>query len=659
MHILRRMVEKMVRLIAQHTLAAFLVAIIIAGSASYIAAPRLWGQSYTVSIVAKLPTVPGAGKLYGFAEIIATAPGAKPIAKIVEIKPGQGEIKAQINTYELVKSSKKNIASAKNPAMLKIFKEEASAITVLLMLYDDKGNHYLGSAIVGSYDIALAKYKNPLKAVEKDPYLVLHAGTIIIPAKRFALVNVTQLYANIVEKYYQEPLLKNKTTQRTRAAATGTRLPSGCEVVTIKNYKQYGLQLTDSDFITIPDLYNAQPPSSYMQHLQGGLSDTEKKLMYREFAEKFSTRVYIPSTCPLDSAIYNALREWYDPLWDQEPRLAGLLTLQAFWTKIAKNIGIYFEPNHYPTWQDASIYLKSIEDAPLLRLAGVCQSGCTSNNLQFQLAISANEGRYYKNGLSIANTIFIGEERKAVTSGLGLTDLSLHYLDQGYVGFIITKNLYIYSSGDGVFIDYYVTKKNVPDYQGVSHEYWVVEPIVAFTPLQGVSVDWDSLRGIRVKTGSSEYQAYMDKYYELVGATRSNYVWKSFHLQPSDSILEVIDTNKVYSYRTSIAGAVIGVLQMPLKWVISAVVGEEGGLASTLAAISGNLISYAYTNYGETAIIVKLKVSSLEPYGGGDFDLVKMTPHLGYPSENLYFTSNEEQYSWYPIFITYFIVYRG
>ncbi len=652
-----KLVEKMVKLIAQHALATILIVALLASSASYIIAPRLRGPSYTVSIVAQLPSIPRAGKLFGLAEVIATAPGTKPLTKIVEIKPGLHELRVKINTYQLVQSSKKNLALAKNPTRLRLAKEEASAITILLMLYDEKGHHYLGSTIIGSYDIALARYKNPLKAykaVEKDPYLILHAGTITIQKNKFALVNVTTLYKNIVDKYYSKPGTAKQIRNRT-AISPASRLPSGCEVVTIENYKHYDLQLSSDDFIALPQLYSAQPPSSYMQHLQG-LSNTEKEIIYHEFAEKFSTRVYIPATCPLSTAMYNALTEWYDHLWSQEPRLAGLLTLQELWTKIAKNAGIYLEPLHYPVWQDASIYdIKSLNNAPILRLAGVCQSGCT-NNIEFEVGVSRARYDYYKNGLSIANIIFLGKERKALylkpPQMASLTPLDMK--DQ--VAFVL-GNINIYSDADGIFIDYYVSKKALEDSRGNSHEYWVITPITAFTPLQNVNIDLDSIHAKRLHISDSEYLEYMNKYEEIIGATKAEYAWMHIDIPPSDNIIETIDETNATKEKTSIAGAVIGLSEILLNKVIASV--ATGGLATVLTDIAGSLISYAYNSYGISAIAIGFELETHTNFAGGHADIVKMTPYLGYPPSDLYFTSNGEQYSWYPIFVTYFVIYKG
>ena len=645
-------------------LAALVALLVLSTGIAYYITPWL-SESYTLNITVEIPRIHSGGKLYGWVEVIASAPGAKPLTKTVWVKPGARTVTVMLDATKLVKESKKAIRSA-SPERARLLRDEASTVTVVLMLYDGEGRHYLASTIIGSYDIALKKYRDlgkAFRAVEQNPYLVLQAGALLVKAEAFSMVNVTSLYESIIEEYYRLPNPAKhleKPVAGAHVAPSGLGLPAGCTVVTIDNYKNYDLLLTDEDFIVLPELYNAKTPESFKQHLQG-LSSSEKERVYKEFKTKFSTAVYIPASCPLYRAINYAMALWYDPnLW-KGPALAGLRTLQGFWLREAENAGISLNPFRRIRWVDVSTQnIQRIDNAPLLRLAGVCQSGC-KDNVDFQIIVSAGESSYYKNGISIANIIFLGEEASIQYMNHTAVPLSPSEIKAGDVGFI-TADTTIYSCCDGVFVDYYVGKVTLYDKWGRPHKYWVMTPVIVFTPLQIVHINWSTLHNIVVNYKDSSYGVYMSKYFKLLGATRANYTWKSKYIpavNPGRREGIILDATNYVKQRTSYAGAVIGLAQNLLGLVLSAVL-PPGGAIAKFAGIAGSLISYAYDNYGESMVIISLQAMPRRGFDGGYVEVLKVTPYLGYNPKELYFSSEKySEYPLYPIFITYFIIYRG
>ena len=647
--------------------AALLLAVLLLASTAYYVVLRP-SRGYTLTVMVEVPQLPNAGKLYGWIELIASAPGAKPLTKTAMIKPGARMVTVKLNTAKLVEESRRAIRSS-NPQKSKLLHGKASTVTVLLSLYDSEGHHYLASAVIGSYDIALRRYGSPTRAfhaVEQNPYLVLQAGTLVVKAEAFSIVNVTGLYESIVEQYYRLPsparqhVKANTTTTTRRLEASIPLLPYNlCTVVTMYNYRAYNLPLTSRDFIILPELYNAKTPETFKQHLQG-LTSVGKERVYREFKTKFSTAVYVPASCPIQLAVYSALVQWYDPLSPHD--LVGLLTLQQFWYEIAENAGIPLNPFYTAgvRWVDASTNtIQKLHNAPILRLAGICKTNC-NNNIVFELDVKRTKYSYYKKGISIANLIFMGtSEGKLEIDRDVFVTLWPKELNQGYTGFI-TADLTIYSVADGVFIDYYVKKVTLYDRWGIPHQYWMIMPIVAFTPIQLVDINWATLSSKRVSYiyDYTEYSLLIRNYFKLLGATRANYTWINIYIQGRKDIV-IDDTVGEIGYESSYAGAVVGLAELLLDQLLS-VVAEGQGLITRLLSITGSLISFAYDTYGESKIVITLKATTSPQFGSAHIRVLKMVPYLGWSPRKLYFVgSRYSQQTPYPIFITYFIIYEG
>ena len=628
-------------------LAAALVVVSVLG---YLAPLRL--VSYRLVVEAAVPSVPGTrGPLFGWAELVATAPGARPLTLVEPLKPGQRRVVFDVDATGLVRASRRAVGSARG-VLAEALRGEASSLAVVMFLYDSRGNHYIASAVLGSYEVALARLHDPLKAaklVSRDPYLVLHAGHIVFRAQGFSVVNVTGLYRSIVEKYYGSS--QPRAPGARVAPAAGLRLPGGCTPVTIDNYRSYSLRLTSSDFIVLPDLYNAQPPPSFYQHLQG-VPRAYKTAAYRFMARHYSTAVYVPAnTCSLPRALQAALQAWYDPASQEETPMAGLLTLQDFWKRIA---------GPSAQWVDATKgHVEKITRAPLLRITGVCQADCTSH-IAFIASISVGRFEYHEEGISVAGLIVLPHEpRSKLKLNQAVRMITPYSFMEGDVGFI-TADVVLRSDGDGVFIDYYVDKTTVYDSQGNPHAFWRIEPLIVFLPLQDVAIDWSTLqRSPLIKIGSQAYSSYMAKYYKLMGATRPGFKWKSYSIT-RDTLL---DTTNPVNVETSIAGAVIGLEQSMLGLALTTLIQPEGAVAE-MASIAGSLFSYALTTLGADAVVVKLdaQYDTVNTFNA-NFKLLKVTPYGGY--YNLYFTGLEKGAASVPgplqepLLMTYFIVYKG
>ncbi|NOZ88696.1 MAG: hypothetical protein GXO15_02080 [Crenarchaeota archaeon] len=619
--------------------------------------------SARLTVVVELPEVPGASGLHGWVEVVATAPGAKPLAAAAWAEPGARRVALTLDAGRLIEESRRSLPATSPPRSPRLGGGSA-AVSVLLLLYDSRGRHYLASAVVGSYDVALARLRAPLEAarlVEENPYLVLQAGTLVVHADAFSIVNVTSLYESIVKEYYRLPEGARRGPRSAAGATYGgtrLRLPYGCMPITLDNYMHYDLQLTRDDFIVLPSLYGARPPAEFMWRLQG-LTASERERVYRGFTILFSTAVYVPASCPPSLALYHALARWYDPPGEHSMFvMIGLRRLDDFWRRMAlMTVGV--SDPLIVRWIDSTRgRVEHVWDAPILRLGGVCRSGCTTD-VAFTLTVSAAGASYYKNGLAIANVLVYPREERlldiyAETVGISPLDFKI-----GKTAFI-TADVAITSDGDAVFIDYYIDRVTLYDKLGRPHQYWMIVPVAVFTPLQRVEIDWNSLASVKVRHGSTAYRVFMDKYFRLVGATRANYTWKHVYIYGGGDVQRdvTLDTTYRRGVETSYAGAVVGLSQALLNALVSSVAG--GGAAATLMGIAGSLVSYAYDVYGEDRVIVMLKAmvyGDLHYYGR--VEVVKMTPYLGYDPERLYLTSrglSGEPY--YPVLAAYFIVYE-
>jgi len=120
----------MAKPLAKRNTAALAAAAALLAGIPWCLALLVGSGSYTLNIIVELPSIPGAGKLYGWAEVVASAPGARPLTKTVEVKPGDRTVRIVVDATRLTKESMKAVSEASSPDLARVLRDEASAVAV-------------------------------------------------------------------------------------------------------------------------------------------------------------------------------------------------------------------------------------------------------------------------------------------------------------------------------------------------------------------------------------------------------------------------------------------------------------------------------------------------------------------------------------------------
>ena len=578
-------------------LAALLAA--AAAAAAIHAQPRLPGATATLTIeVQGLDhLVPGAHHLYGWATAWATAPGAE-LSTTAEIKPGTTRLEIKIPVEKLIKESRKTTAS------LSTRLHEASTVTVTLYLYDERGNHYIASAVIGSYDLALRETHDPRRAyhlVKNDPYyLYHHSRTLALTPRDFAVVNATPTLSYVADHFYTHPEHASQAPRgETRPAPQSHRLTCR-DVVTVDNYwsyhQNYGLELSSNDFIVLPELYQANMPQEFASRVSGA----DPHWLYNRLKHVYGTAVYVPATCaqPVTYAVY----QWY-----HVP--PGLHRLSDFLTRLA---------GRHIDWRDVKQpgTLDWLYHMPILRLTGSCGSNCDATMPRISISLAYARHRYYESGLSILGLINLGEEHEVInvnTAGEAYTPLDAK---QKAVVYILADILRTWR-GDYVYVDYRLERIRVYSIRdGRWYDFWRVEPVLAFTPAHDDYIL--AISSLYVTPGNQYYyNEYQSKFLKMLGHTaitvRTIY---DRYVHSYDASPEVIDSTVSRSYGAdAVASAVYGVASDALEQLIASIAGKASKLADKLLNIAGIFVSYAYANREAQATAINLERSSGAPAG--------------------------------------------
>ena len=578
--------------------------------------------------------VPGAGNVYGWVVVWGSAPGTAGLSIVKEARPSADRVVVEFPAKKLVDASKRALsATGKNVSGV----GGASAVTVTLYLYDDRGNHYIASALMGSYELALNRLKDPIKAyqaVKRDPhYLYNNVRRLVFTPEQFAVVNATPTLAYISKTYYTH----RSSASRSIVPTVSHRLTCS-NVVTIDNYVHYrslyGLDFSEEDFIALPELYTSTTPQEFRQRIGGANPD----ILFNRYKKTFSTAVYIPATCV--NPVSYAVSQWYKVG-------PGLKTLDDFWTRIA---------GRTVEWADATQPGTSelLFDMPIVRLTGRCDQNCNLNRPRIHLGLAYAEYRYYVSGLSILGLIALGEEHEVLSVDSAGESFTPFDASQGLVAYILADIEREWYS-DGVFVDYYVYKVNVYSFKdGRYYEFWRVEPILAFTPIHSDHIL--SLEPVAV-TPEDEYwyNKYHDGFLEMLGYTvlTSTKIYDEFvseYSYPS----ETIDSTAPSSYNAdTLAGAVYGVAGEALKAIIAGVAERGSRLAGKLLGITGMVVSYTYANREAQATALKLERTSNAPEGSTVHVVVyRYEQYQGY--NNTYTIADPEP----PLAMTYYVVFN-
>ncbi len=578
--------------------------------------------------------VPGARNVHGWVVVWGSAPGIAGLSIVEEVKPGASSVVVEFPVKRLVDASKRAL-SVMGKSVGSV--GEASTVTVTLYLYDDKGNHYIASALMGSYRLALNKLRDPIKAyqaVKSDPYyLYNNAYRIVFTPEQFAVVNATPTLAYISDTHYAH---RGKTTRGVAPLASYQLTCSN--VVTIDNYARYrslyGLDFGEEDFIVLPELYTSTTPQEFRQRIGGIDPDT----LYNKYKKIFSTAVYIPATCV--NPVSYAVNQWYKVS-------PGLKTLDEFWTRIA---------GRTVEWADVTPQGTSewLFDMPIVRLTGRCDQNCNLIDPSVELHLAYAEYRYYVSGLSILGLITLGREYEILSVNVGGGYISPISASRGRVVYILA-DIEREWLGDGVFVDYYVYKVNVYSFKdGRYYEFWRVEPILAFTPIHSDHIV--SLGSVAV---TSEDEYWYNKYYngflEMLGYTAltSTKIYDEFVSEYSYP-RETIDSTVSSTYNAdTLAGAVYGVAGEALEAIIASVAARGSRLAGKLLGVAGMVVSYTYANREAQATALKLERTSDAPEGSTVHIVVyRYEQYQGYDST--YTIANPEP----PLAMTYYVVFN-
>lgn len=586
---------------------AILLASTVAATA-FLIIPRFIHQnsSLTVVVTGINKLVPGAKGLYGWIRVKGTAPGIWGIAVTKTIPRGAQSVSVTLPTQRIIKLSKKALAELSKrgniPAYTstQIVAKEASAVTITLYLYDDKGHHYIATAVIGSYDVALKDLHDPEKAfhaVMKDPYYIYtHRSILIVPPSNFAVVNATPVYSTIVHRVYN--MSTPKPPKNAKIEPTTYSLTCN-DVVTPDNYiiyqSEYGYDFSYNDFIALSSLYYSNMPQSFASHLSGA----NPQQVYDTFRKVFGAAVYVPSSCvaPVEAAITH----WYRYI---NP---GLMKLSTFWSRLAgKNI----------EWKSITPVNRKelLHEMPLVALIGKCDNNCAEGNPTIIVTMAQAKHHYYKCGITALGEIILGKEHSLLLIGLGGASMTPINAARHQISYI-TADIERTWHGDGVYIDYYVEPAYIYNYyDGELHMFWRVVPIIAFTPLYDDVILQNTLHGATVGPWDSKYNELYTKYSDEISDVDITPVKIYDKVITSSSVAnETIDLVGMHSANAgALAGLATGIAQQALKKLIVSVASQA---AKKLLSVVSMVLSFAYTSRDASTTVVKLERTSDVPPG--------------------------------------------
>lgn len=578
-----------------HILLAAVLALAAAAAAIHV--PSLHGAAagtVTIEVRGLDRLVPGASHLYGWAVAWGTAPAAE-LRATAQIKPGTDTLRISFPAGKLIEESRKNLEAL---GSLRSRLHEASALTITLYLYDDKGHHYIASALIGSYELALRETGNPQRAyqlVKNDPYYIYHHQVIELGPRDFTVVNATPTLDYISKRFYTHPAHAETAPPEKPPPRPQDYWFTCYDVITIDNYwsyhQNYGLELDDSDFIVLPELYYAQMPQGFSSRVSGA----DPHQLYNRLKHIYGTAVYVPASC-MEPLVF-AVNQWYHVS-------PGLHRLEDFLSELA---------GHHVDWRDVKQpnTFEWLDSMPILRLTGSCGSNCDTTRPKIALSIAYTHYNYYESGISVLGLITLGEEHEILNVDTAPASITPIEAKQGAVTYI-TASILRKWLGDAVHVDYRISEVLIHSSRdGRWYHFWRIEPVLAFTPLhddQLLSLDAIEL----TPEDGSIYTNYLNKFQEMLGYTALT-AKTIYDKQVSwlDNAPEVIDTTVSSSYGSDeLTGAVYGVASDALMSIVASIAGKASRLAGKLLDIAGIFVSYAYANREAQATAIKLERQS-------------------------------------------------
>ncbi|BEP18426.1 hypothetical protein PYJP_17780 [Pyrofollis japonicus] len=618
-----------------------LIAILItsvSAAALYIIPIRL-GQpdrlTITIKDVDKI--VPHTGNLYGWVEVYGSAPGIFGLHVSKKIAPGARSVTVELPSSKIIKMSKTAMTKIAQKLPPRI--SESSAVTVTLFLYDSKGNHFIASAVIGSYDIALKDFHGDrikaFNAVKNDPYYIYtRRKSLTLTPAMFAVTNATPTYHYIVHNIYNMSSGKTsiKTFTAPRQISVASYSLSCYDVITIDNYwsynTNYGFDFDDDDFTAISELYTSTASQDFMNRVVGANPVT----VYDKFRKVFSTSVYVPTTCasPVDAAISH----WYrvsPGVKKMNEFLTELMGYSVGWISVTPENGV-----------------ETLHDMPIVVLTGSCGYNCISLP-KIAASIAVGKFHYHKSGVTLLGMLILGNEHQDFTVDPGSATLSPEDASNGFVSYVeadITRTW----KGDGAVVDYYMEKVYIYSYNdGTYYSFWRITPIITFTPLYDDA--FTSVRSTSTFPQDYKYNDFYNKYSELTSTISITPV-KIYDKVVTyyDSSSELIDKVASSSFNSdAMAGLVTGVAPIIKKVITTIAPKALNKLLSTASVV----LSYAYTNMNAEATTIKLERTS-KTYPGEQVHVViyKYEQYLGYDS------TADVTYSHPPFVITYEIKFN-
>ncbi len=556
--------------------------LLLAGLLGYLWMPH---GSGIVVVVKGLDRV---GAVYGTVQLIPSGPGG--LGRIVTIEYHGGP----------------RVVAVAPPPPRGSGGGDAAALTVVLNLYTRDGKLLLASKVYTGYGAALQRLHDPVKAyraLEKDPYYLYHHVHVIT-------VDAATLLQSARNRGTGQapPAPPAPTARPSGGAAPEVWVPSTCyDVITVDNLYRFkenlGLQIDESNLITVPSLYNARMPPEFAQHVHG--ADPAK--VYNVFHHRMPTAVLVPRNCvdPVGAAVYN----WYHVppgFYEMGGFLSRLSGTHVSWT---------------PTHPKGSTEILGYK--PIAFIEASCGQNCEDNRVEAKIMLGAARFTHYVNGISIAGYVIGAQEDKATLnmSSEFVTALRAKHNCMAYImAYIERKYL-----GDGVYVEY--STKPVRVYStrlGRYLDFWLVKPLPLFTPIVHDKIIkpllGKPLKGVLVcpDTDRERYETLLNEVFSELGEGGYTEVEIYDKTITAYSLLddEVVDssvTQGVFSAGT-LAGALYKLGAPAIKQLIIILIGKFI-TANPWVRAALAFVNYAYTDVHLSATKVELDRSNKPPPG--------------------------------------------